>query len=311
MASHSFWQYIKLKAIVSLIRLLNYLGTRRHFVPSPSCNRKAVRIPSRQLGRFIDAWIYYPPDYSKGEPWGLVINWHGGGYILPNLGMDHEFCERITREANVLVLDADYRKGPEHPFPGAVEDAEDTLRWVESQSRVFNLSRIALSGFSSGGNLALVASSELRREFKNLTIKAVYPFYTGVDFTIAPESKSVPEPVSPLPVRFQHIFTDSYIPRVEDRTSPRASPMYAEVSSFPERMLLFTCSGDILSPEIEVFERKLKQAGCDIEVVKVDGAGHGFDKRINPRLFKPEAQEMAYEKVVKSLKSVMLTETSL
>ena len=82
---------------------------------------------------------------------------------MPNLGQDHSFCEQIAREANVLVLDADYRKGPEHPFPGATEDVQDVLRWVQSQPRVFDLDHIALSGFSSGGNLALVASSELRR----------------------------------------------------------------------------------------------------------------------------------------------------
>ncbi|KAM5352987.1 hypothetical protein ACJ41O_005709 [Fusarium nematophilum] len=305
MASHSFLQYLKLKIIVSLIRLLNYLGTRSHFQPSAACNRKQARIASRDLGRFINAWIYYPPNYNKDEPRGLVINWHGGGYILPNLGMDHAFCERIARESNVLVLDADYRKGPEHPFPGAVEDAEDTLRWVESQPRVFDLHHIALSGFSSGANLALIASSELRRDFKNLEIKAVFSFYPGVDFTIAPEDKTVPEPISPLPVRFQHIFTDSYIPRLEDRKLPRASPIYAEVSSFPARILLFVCSGDILAPEAQAFGKKLEQAGCGIELVRVEGAAHGFDKTINPRIFKAEATEMAYSKVVENLKDVM------
>ncbi|KAH7161055.1 Alpha/Beta hydrolase protein [Dactylonectria macrodidyma] len=305
MSSHGVLQYVRLKIIVSLIRFLNYLGTRRHFLPSAACNRKKVRIPSHDLGRFIDAWVYYPPNYSEDEPRGLVINWHGGGYILPNLGMDHAFCERIAREGNVLVLDADYRKGPEHPFPGAVEDAQDTLRWVESQPRLFDLNRIALSGFSSGANLALIASSELRREFKNLNINAVYSFYPGVDFTIAPEEKAVPEPISPLPVRFQHIFTDSYIPRLEDRKSPRASPMYAEASSFPAHTILFVCSGDILAPEAEAFGQKLERAGRDIEVVKVEGAAHGFDKAIKPSLFKAKETEMAYSKVVESLKQFM------
>ena len=79
--------------------------------------------------------------------------------MLPNLGMDHDFCERVATEGNVLVLDVDYRKAPEDPFPAAVQDAEDTLRWAESQGHQFDLDRVALSGFSSGGNLTLVASS--------------------------------------------------------------------------------------------------------------------------------------------------------
>ncbi|KAM0544002.1 hypothetical protein ACHAPJ_012027 [Fusarium lateritium] len=305
MAAHTFWQYIKLKAIVTFIRLINYVATRPHFKPSATCNRKAVRIPSRDLKRFIDAWIYYPPNYSEESPRGLLINWHGGGYVIPNLGMDHAFCERIAADNNLLVLDADYRKAPEHPFPGAVEDAEDVFRWVESQPRLFDLDRIALSGFSSGGNLALVASSEVRRQFKNMNIRAVYAFYPGTDMSIPPENKTVPEPIRPMPVSFQHLITEGYLPRVEDRKSPRVSPMYAEASSFPAHVVLFPCSGDILSPEAEIFGQKLAQAGCDVVVVKVEGAAHGFDKTTNPRLFKPEARDMTYSKVVQSLKDVM------
>ncbi|KAM0215311.1 hypothetical protein ACHAPA_004028 [Fusarium lateritium] len=303
MAAHTFWQYLRLKAIVTLIRFFNYIGTRSHFKPSMTCNRKSVRIPSRDLGRFIDAWIYYPQNYKEGEKRGLVVNWHGGACMLPNLGMDHEFCEKIANESNVLVLDADYRKAPEFPFPAAVEDVEDTLRWVQSQSRLFDTERVALSGFSSGANLALVASSELKRQV-GINIRAVYAFYPGVDFTIPPEQKTVPNPIRPLPAGFQHLIAEAYLPRVEDRKSPKASPMYADAASFPERVVLFACSGDVFTPEIEAFAEKLEKAGCDVEVVGIEGA-HGCDKRINLKTFRPEVRDMSYSIVVESLKGFM------
>ncbi|KAL3965609.1 esterase/lipase [Purpureocillium lilacinum] len=305
---HGLVQYIRLKAVTSLLRLLTYVFTRSHFRPSATCKRKEVRIPSREKGRFIKAWIYYPPNYDEsGEPRGLVVNWHGGGYIIPNLGMDHAFCERVARDADLLVLDADYQKAPERPFPAAVEDAEDVLRWVESQKRLFDVDRVALSGFSSGGNLALVAASELRRDFKNINARAVYAFYPGVDFNIPAEDRVVPEPIEPLPIWFQRFFTDCYVPRLEDRTSPRASPMHADASSFPALTLLFVCSGDILAPETEALGRKLELAGRSVEVVKVEGVAHGFDKTIKPNLHSPEKTEMTYSKVVESLKAVMRT----
>ncbi|KAG5775232.1 hypothetical protein H9Q73_011097 [Fusarium xylarioides] len=303
MADHTFWQYIRLKAIVTLIRLINYIFTRPHFTPSPTCIRKLIRIPSRGLNRFINAWIYYPNNYVDTRKYGLVINWHGGAYTLPNLGMDHQFCEKVATENNVLVLDADYRKAPEYPLPGAVEDAEDTFRWVESQAHMFDLDRVALSGFSSGGNLALVASSELRREFK-MNIRAVYAFYPGVDFSIPPEEKTVPEPIRPLPVSFQHLLTEAYVLCVKDRKSPKASPMYAEGICFPKHVMLVACSGDIFTPEIEVFEKKLERAGCDVEIVRIEGA-HGCDKTTNPKTFRPEARDFAYAKVVRSLQGIM------
>lgn len=303
MADHTFWQYIRLKAIVTLIRLINYIFTRPHFTPSPTCIRKVIRIPSRDLNRFINAWVYYPNNYSDTKKYGLVINWHGGAYCLPNLGMDHQFCEKIATENNVLVLDVDYRKAPEYPLPRAVEDAEDTFRWVESQGQMFDLDRVALSGFSSGGNLALVASSELRHKFK-INIRAVYAFYPGVDLSIPPEEKTVPEPIRPLPVSFQHLLADAYVPRMEDRKSPKASPMYAEGTSFPEHVILVASSGDIFTPEIEVFGKKLERAGRDVEIVRIEGA-HGCDKTINPKTFRPEARDFAYNRVAQSLQVIM------
>ncbi|KAF5556554.1 amino acid transport GAP1 [Fusarium mexicanum] len=299
--THKIW-YMRLKAIVTFIRLINYIFTRPHFKPSPTCIRKPIRIPSRDLNRFINAWIYYPKNHTDTKKYGLVINWHGGAYTLPNLGMDHQFCEKIATENNVLVLDADYRKAPEYPLPGAVEDAEDTFRWVESQAQIFDLDRVALSGFSSGGNLALVASSELRREFK-MNIRAVFAFYPGVDFSIQPEEKTVSEPIRPLPVSFQHLLTEAYVPRVEDRKSPKASPMYAEGTSFPKYVMLVACSGDIFTPEIEVFGKKLERAGR-VEIVRIEGA-HGCDKTTNPKTFRAEARDFAYGKVVKSLQGIM------
>jgi acetyl esterase/lipase len=220
--------------------------------------------------------------------------------------MDQEFCERIAVESGVLVLDADYRKAPESPFPAAVQDVEDTLRWVESQSHMFDLDRVALSGFSSGGNLALVTSSELRREFKDINIRAVYSFYPGVDFTIPPEQKIVEKPIHPLPFWFQRLITEAYLPRAEDCGSPRASPMYADTMSFPGFVMLFACSGDAFTPEIEAFGENLVRGGIGVEVVRIEGA-HGFDKPSNPRFFKPDARDTAYSKVLISLKDVFGT----
>lgn len=328
MAPHGFWQYAKLKLVVTLIRILNYMGTRRHLKPSAECRRTAVRIPSRQHRRFIKAWLYFPPDHNNDnitinttttkdntliEPRGVVINWHGGGYVMSNLGMDHAFCERIARDVRVLVLDADYRKGPEHPYPSAVEDAEDVMRWVAGRPRVFDADRVAVSGFSSGGNLALVAASASSPPA--LRVRSVCAFYPGVDFTVPPEDKVVAEPIAPLPVFAQHLFADSYVPRPEDRAAPRASPAFAPAADFPAQVLLVVCSGDVLAPEAEALGRRLREArggsggggGGDggVQTVMVQGAAHGFDKTVKPDFHDEEKTEMAYATVVKSLRAVM------
>ncbi|KAI9902364.1 hypothetical protein N3K66_001716 [Trichothecium roseum] len=315
-----FLQYLRLKLVVSLMRFANYfVRNGRHYRPSPSCVRKPVRIPSRDLRRFIDAWVYYPPGSGSQDgsspdlpPMPLVVNWHGSAMILPNLGMDHAFCERLAREAGVLVLDADYRKAPEDPFPAAVEDVEDALRWVAGQPRLFDPDRVAFSGFSAGANLALVASSQLlpppsEGNGKALNVRAVYAFYPGVDFTIPPETKTtIASPIAPLPIFAQHLFYDCYAPRHPDRSDPRMSPLRADPSTFASaKVMLFPCSGDVLGPETVAFGEKLRAAGCDAETDVVSDAAHGFDKTIKARTHNAPETERTYAKVVRSLKEVM------
>ncbi|KAF7121629.1 hypothetical protein CNMCM5793_009100 [Aspergillus hiratsukae] len=45
---------------------------------------------------------------------------------------------------------------PEHPSPAAVHDIEDTVKYVFDQPEEYTTSQISVSGFSSGGTLALI-----------------------------------------------------------------------------------------------------------------------------------------------------------
>ncbi|KAL2670547.1 hypothetical protein Neosp_014335 [[Neocosmospora] mangrovei] len=208
----------------------------------------------------------------------------------------------MADEAGVVVLDADYRKAPEHPYPAAVEDVEDILRWVEDQPDRFDLSRIALSGFSAGGNLALVAASELRRYFKRINIRAVYAFYPLVDLDRSPELKKVPNPINPFPVFSLRLFATCYMPRAEERINPRVSPTFADPALFPDTTIIITCGADNLSPEAVEMGQKLKAGGANVEVVQLENAAHGFDKSVEPGSDAFKQREMTYLKVAEDLK---------
>jgi hypothetical protein len=95
----------------------------------------SLEIPSRDRGRSIPANLYLPPNaqLNPTSPLPVLINWHGSGFVLPGHGADAIFCARMAETAGIAVLDADYRKGPEHVFPAAINDAEDALRWVNRQ----------------------------------------------------------------------------------------------------------------------------------------------------------------------------------
>ncbi|KAH8195137.1 hypothetical protein TruAng_010689 [Truncatella angustata] len=135
-----FLQYLRLKAIAILFRSLGFLSDpfrirRQRQLVSPKVRQERVQIPSRDKGRFIAGDLYYPPGYTSSSPAPILIHWHGSGFVIQYLRLDALFCSRIAEEAGIVVLDADYRKAPEHPFPCAPQDAEDVLRWVGTQAK--------------------------------------------------------------------------------------------------------------------------------------------------------------------------------
>ncbi|KAH9883453.1 Alpha/Beta hydrolase protein [Xylariomycetidae sp. FL2044] len=169
MAPYGLLQYLRLKIIVTLLRLWlrftskNAIARDRALVPW-DVTRKRVKIPSRDLGRRILADLYYPClPTEKTLP--VLIKCHGIGFIFHLLGTDALFCARVARDAGVIVVDADYHKGPEHVFPAALHDAEDVLRWIAAQDHRFDLKNdyVALSGFSDGGTVPSATTTALRK----------------------------------------------------------------------------------------------------------------------------------------------------
>lgn len=50
-----------------------------------------------------------------------------------------------------MVVSVDYRLGPEHAYPAAVEDAEEALHWVHKKGEAelgLNLKKFAIGGSS-------------------------------------------------------------------------------------------------------------------------------------------------------------------
>ena len=92
-------------------------------------------------------------------------------FIFHLHGSDDIFCRRVAAETHYTVLDIEYRLAPEHPFPAAPHDAADALKYVLSRPDLYDNSRIAVSGFSAGGNLAL--GLVLAQDFPRDTIQSL------------------------------------------------------------------------------------------------------------------------------------------
>ena len=76
--------------------------------------------------------IYRPAAEGGARP--VLVYFHFGGCVLGDLETCHTACSRLAREADVIVVSAQYRLAPEHKFPAAVEDAVTAYRWARQNA---------------------------------------------------------------------------------------------------------------------------------------------------------------------------------
>jgi acetyl esterase/lipase len=134
--------------------------------------------------------IYLPSsdsteNHNSETPLPIHINIHGSGFCLSNFGADAAFCAYLADSIPCIVVDADHRKAPEHPWPAGPDDIRDVVRYVRTKlalehqtSCKWDTSRISIGGFSSGGCLALIEASRIRDSSEeDQPLTAVVSFY--------------------------------------------------------------------------------------------------------------------------------------
>ncbi|TYC66446.1 alpha/beta hydrolase [Streptomyces sp. CB01881] len=91
---------------------------------------------------------YLPPD-DRGR---LVTYLHGGGWTVGDVDTHDQVCRRTAVALGAVVVSAGYRRAPEHPYPGPLQDAVAAARWAQ---RAFPGRTHVIAGDSAGAALAL------------------------------------------------------------------------------------------------------------------------------------------------------------
>ncbi|TLS27544.1 hypothetical protein PpBr36_05420 [Pyricularia pennisetigena] len=251
-----------------------------------------------------------------------VINFHGGGFVVGEGTDDSRWCAAVAKSLNAVVFSVSYRLAPGYPFPNPVEDCASAIVQICSQDMAsqyaIDTSRVILSGFSAGGNLALASWAALQDPARwgydsvlptpPLEMAGMALFYPLLDWTITRDIKrqSCDRPDLTLPKGLTDLFDASYIyPPIQSnkRDDPRLSP-----GLMPDGMLqqlppvhLCLCEYDMLLAEGLTFTERLRSHGRTVETRVVKGERHGWDK---PPLWAPkENAAVEYEAAIRSLKT--------
>lgn len=91
---------------------------------------------------------------------GTIVYLHGGGWVAgdKSTGLPSLLLHEVTRGYDVVSIN--YRLAPSDPFPAAVHDTAQAVRWVRENGATLGLSptRIVLAGHSAGANIAALAA---------------------------------------------------------------------------------------------------------------------------------------------------------
>jgi acetyl esterase len=209
---------------------------------------------------------------------------HGGGWVLGNAGTHDRLVRELAHRADAAVVFVEYDRSPEAQYPVAIEQGYATARWIVQHGSDHHLDpeRMAVAGDSVGGGMtaALALMAKKRGDIRFVQQSMYYPVTdAGMDTGSYHEFAEGYF----LSARSMEWFWDCYLPDVERRSEPYASPLRAtddQLAGLPPAFVIVD-EADVLRDEGEAYGARLRAAGVEVTTVRYDGITHDF-MMLNP-----------------------------
>lgn len=217
-------------------------------------------------------WRLHRPDASRALP--LIVYFHGGGWVLGDLGSDDPLCRDLCVRTRCAVLSINYRHAPEWRFPTAVHDAEDGLSWALANASALDVhpGQTLVAGWSAGANLATVVSRRLR-DAGNSTLRGQLLITPVTDADFSRTSFAENAEGYGLTTDLMRWFWSHYADGAE-RHLPDASPLRASHLAGLPPAVIVTCEFDPLRDEGNDYARALEEAGVPVQHLQARGHTH-------------------------------------
>lgn len=230
-------------------------------------------------GATFGARVYAPP---TDEPLPVVVFFHGGCYVLGDLGMHDPSLRRLAVDTPAVVVSVDYRLAPEHPFPTGPEDCYAATVWAAEHAPAYggDPSRLVVTGDSAGAGLA-AAVALMARDRGGPGIALQLLVYPMLDRTMSlPSHRTYGGGDHLLRREFLAWSWRQYLGEDAHGTAaahPYASPL-RDADDLrglaPAHVLLAEC--DPIVDDGEAYAQRLAEAGVPVTVSRYPGQIHGF-----------------------------------
>ena len=202
---------------------------------------------------------------AESDPNRRLLYVHGGGYVIGSPTTHRRLCEDIARASGCSVLNLDYRLAPEHPYPAAVDDAIEGLKFVQQNGPdgAGAADSVFVAGDSAGGGLTLATLLAARERGVDQPNAAI-GISAWTDLAITGDSIQTRAEADPLITDSSMIanMAQAYLGDAE-ATDPLASPLYADYDGLPPLLLQVGDAEVLLNDTTRVTERA-RAAGVDV-----------------------------------------------
>lgn len=221
--------------------------------------------------------LYRPAGTQAGEVLPVLVYFHGGGWTIGDLDTHDVLCRQLAQACGGAVVSVDYRLGPEHRFPAAVDDCVAATRWVREQaaSLALDASRLAVGGDSAGGNLAAVTCLALREAGQALPGYQLL-IYPATDMRAGAPSHTTNGQGYLLTRDSIAYYNSHYLGDLQRANDWRASPLLAASHQGLPPALVLTAGFDPLRDEGLQYANALSAAGVPTQYVCFERQIHGF-----------------------------------
>lgn len=235
--------------------------------------RDDVRFEAGTVGGISGLWVV--PAQAQSD--AAILHLHGGWFNLGTAKAYRHLVAQVAARAGAKAFIPDYRLAPEHPFPAAPEDVLACYRGLETAG----IQRIAITGDSAGGNLALVLASRVTAaDFSaKATLVGVAVMSPVTDLSLSGETYETRADADPFFTRPQvEGLVNAYLGGADPK-NPLASPLHARHSGMPPTLIHVGDDEVLLDDSRRYFERAVA-AGVDARLEVWMGMPHGFPSNI-------------------------------
>jgi acetyl esterase len=226
--------------------------------------------------------IVRPPDAEGTLP--VILYVHGGGWVLGNADTHDRLVRELAVGTGAAVVFVEYDRSPEAHYPVAIEQGYATAQWItrEGAANELDPERMAVAGDSVGGGMT-AALALLANERGDVRFVHQSMYYPVTDAGMDTGSYEQFAEGYFLTAKGMAWFWDQYLPDLERRSEPYASPLRAsdeQLQGLPPAYLNVD-EADVLRDEGEAYAARLRAAGVDVTTVRYNGITHDF-MMLNP-----------------------------